>query len=311
MLNSRYMGLELAHPIIAASSPLSQSVDGMRRLEDGGVSAVVMFTLFEDEIPSKTIDKTKRLLPLHCGPKPEEYFHLIEHGTHALSIPIIASLCCSTQDGWADLAKSAETAGASAIELNIYEIDIDDEHKNTSQQYYSECLELLKKTVSIPVSIKLSPYFSQLGTLAKKLDSSGADGLVLFNRYYQPDFDIEALTAFPTLSLSTSEEMRHPLRWISLLYGQIKTNIAGVTGVETSVEVIKYLLAGADTVMVASALLRRGPAYAGQLVNGLAHWMERHEFKSINDFKGKLSHGKLPDKTPLEKANYIKALEYF
>ena len=328
-LRTRYMGLELQHPLIASASPLSESLDGIRRLEDGGAAAVVLFSLFEEQIrqeqsvlvdaldqgadsfaeslsffPSRDLDD--------FATTPHDYLNLIRRAAETVDIPIIASLNCITSEGWSDYARQMEQAGANGIELNIFAMETDFSLSGEQvEQRYLDSLQLVKQAVSIPVALKLSPFFSAFGHMARQLDEAGADALVIFNRFYRPDLNIDTLEITPTLTLSHSSEMRLPLQWIALLHGKIKASLGATRGVETAAEVIKYLLGGADAVMTTSSLLRKGPAYLKELQAGLESWMNDHEFDSVTEMRGLLSHARVPDPRPLERANYIKTLESF
>jgi len=328
-LTTRYMGLDLKHPVIASASPLSETLDGIRRLEDGGAAAVVLFSLFEEQIRREqsaladTIDQGTHSFAesLSFFPEvdfdefstsPHAYLDLVRRAAEGTDIPIIASLNCVTSQGWTDYARQIEQAGASGIELNIFAIETD--LFTTGQQVeqrYLDSLQLVKEAVSIPIALKLSPFFSAFGHMAKQLDEAGADALVLFNRFYRPDLDIDSLAVLPTLTLSHASEMRLPLQWIALLRGRIKASLGATRGVESAVEVVKYLLAGADAVMTTSALLRKGPGHTATLVAGLQAWMEEHEFQSLEELRGLLSHAKVSDPLPLERANYIRVLESY
>lgn len=328
-LTTRYMGLDLKHPVIASASPLSETLDGIRRLEDGGAAAVVLFSLFEEQIRREqsaladAIDQGTHSFAesLSFFPEvdfdefstsPHAYLDLVRRAAEGTDIPIIASLNCVTSQGWTDYARQIEQAGASGIELNIFAIETD--LFTTGQQVeqrYLDSLWLVKEAVSIPIALKLSPFFSAFGHMAKQLDEAGADALVLFNRFYRPDLDIDSLAVLPTLTLSHASEMRLPLQWIALLRGRIKASLGATRGVESAVEVVKYLLAGADAVMTTSALLRKGPGHTATLVAGLQAWMEEHEFQSLEELRGLLSHAKVSDPLPLERANYIRVLESY
>lgn len=312
-LKTRYMGLPLDHPIVASSSPLSETLEGMRRLEDGGVAAVVTSSLFEEQCAlahAGVKDSGNGNISLMS--QPDDYFKLLQRASNSLKIPVMASLNCLSQAGWVSYSKAIEQTGASAIELNLFRLETSlDSNRQQVEDYYVDCLNLVKGNVSIPVAVKLSPFFSAMGTMAKQLDGAGADALVLFNRYYRPDFNIKSLSASPTLNLSTASEIRLPLHWLALLHGKIQAYLAASTGVETSVEVIKYLLAGADIVMTTSTLLRKGPTHANHLIKGLAGWMERHEFNSIGEMRGLLSHIKARDRLPFEQVNYLLSMESY
>lgn len=326
-LKTRYMGLDLKHPIVASASPLSESVDSIRRLEDSGAAAVVMYSLFEEQIRRENAALDRMLAhgtdsfaeSLSYFPEfddfpagPDEYVNLVRRASEAVSIPVIASLNCVTREGWIEYARLLEQAGAAGLELNIYAIEANlDVSGGEVEQRYLDILKMVKETVSIPVALKLSPFFSAFGHIAKQLDAAGADALVLFNRFYQPDFNIDTLEIAPTLKLSQSGEVRLPLLWIGLLFGKVRASLGATRGVETYVEVVKYLLAGADIVMTASALLRNGPAHIGKLVGGLETWMEERGFESVQQMRGAMSHAKVADPGAFERANYIRILESY
>lgn len=326
-LSTQYMGLELRHPIVASASPLSATVDGIKRLEDGGAAAVVMASLFEEQIRheneafsylmeagaqsfAESLSYFPEVDAYHVGP--DHYLNVLRQASEATAIPIIASLNCVTGEGWIDYARQMQQAGAKGIELNIYGVQADlDISSAEVEQHYLDILNAVKSSVSIPVALKLSPFFSSIGNMAKRLDSAGADALVLFNRFYQPDIDIVELQVAPTLGLSSAGEIRLPLLWIALLHGKLKASLGATRGVETANEVIKYLLAGADVVMTTSALLRHGPIYSTRLLEGLEQWMEARGFNSIDNLKGCMSHSRIPDPGAFERANYLRVLESY
>jgi dihydroorotate dehydrogenase (fumarate) len=328
-LTTRYMGLELKHPVLASASPLSESLDGIKRLEDGGAAAVVLFSLFEEQIQREQTAWAQALdqgtdsfaESLSYFPEvelddfaatPHEYLNLVRRARESTGIPVIASLNCVTSQGWADYARQLEQAGASGIEINIFAIETDlDTDSQTVEQRYEDSLRLVKQAVKLPIAMKLSPFFSAFGHMAKRLDAAGADALVLFNRFYRPDLDIDTLTIEPTLTLSHPSEMRLPLQWIALLHGRIEASLGATRGVESSREVVKYLLAGADAVFTTSSLLRKGPGHLAELIQGLERWMQDHEFGSVADLRGLLSHARVRDPRPLERANYIRVLESY
>jgi len=324
-LSTSYMGLNLKHPIVASASPLSGTLDGIKRLEDGGAAAVVMFSLFEEQIRHEN-EAFSHLMEsgaqsfaesLSYFPEsddyqvgPDSYLDLLRRAVEASGIPIIASLNCVTGEGWIDYARQMQQAGAAGLELNIYSVESDLDIPGTEvEQRYLDILQAVKSSVSIPVALKLSPFFSAMGNMARRLDQSGADALVLFNRFYQPDIDINELEVAPTLHLSSASEVRLPLLWIALLHGQIKASLAATRGVETAEEVIKYLLAGADVVMTTSALLRHGPSYINILLAGLKDWMEARRFASISQLRGGMSQSKVANPSAFQRANYIRVLE--
>jgi dihydroorotate dehydrogenase (fumarate) len=324
-LSTTYMGLTLKHPVVASASPLSETLEGIKQLEDGGAAAVVLFSLFEEQIrhESQAVSHLMEVgtesfaealsyfpaLDIH-RPGPEAYLNLLRRATKAVDIPLIASLNCVTREGWIDYARQMQEAGAKGLELNIYGIEADLDIPGAEvEQRYVDILAAVKTSVDIPVSLKLSPFFSAMGSMAKRLDQAGAAGLVLFNRFYQPDIDLKDLE--PTLTLSTTDEIRLPLLWIALLYGNINASLGASRGVEEPDEVIKYLLVGADAVMTTSALLRHGPAYVNRLVEGLKCWMELRSFSSVAQMKGVMSRHQVANPGAYERANYLKILESF
>jgi dihydroorotate dehydrogenase (fumarate) len=243
---------------------------------------------------------------------PDHYLELIRRARESVRVPIIASLNGITNEGWIDYAKQVHQAGASAIELNVYFIPADLDITGAEvEQRFLDILGTVKRAVPIPVAMKLSPFFSAFGNMARRLDEAGADALVLFNRFYQPDFDLEHLEVVPNLHLSTPSEIRLPLLWIAVLAGRIKASLAATTGVHSGVEVVKYLLAGADAVMSTSAVLQHGPAHLGTLVADLRTWLEKRDYASVAQMKGAMSQRKVADPTAFERANYIKILETY
>jgi dihydroorotate dehydrogenase (fumarate) len=323
-LGTSYLGLALRNPIIASASPLSHDVSGVRQLEDAGASAVVLPSLFEEQIREE-----ERLIEMltnvgaDSNPEAGSYFpdamkynagplgylELVARAREAVDIPVIASLNGTTEAGWIDYAQLIEQAGASALELNIYRIASDP--GVTGRAAEAECValfEAVRSRVELPVAVKLHPYYSAFGALARHLDAAGANGLVLFNRLYQPDIDLTRLRWNNDLVLSSAGEIRLGLLWISLLAGRLpRASLAAGTGVETADEVVKYLLAGADAVMTASALLRHGPEYLRSLLADLATWLSAHHFASVSAVQGLLrsSH---PDVEARERGDYIGSL---
>lgn len=324
-LSTRYMGLELRHPVVASASPLSSSLDGIRRLEDGGAAAVVMFSLFEEQLRqeiasvehlttagsesfAESLSYFPALEEYHAGP--DQYLDLLRRAAEAVDIPVIASLNCVSGDSWRDYARLLCEAGASGIELNVYYLPANPGLSGPEvEQTYLDALEAVKTASSIPVALKLGPYFSAMAHMARRFEAAGADALVLFNRFYQPDFDLEELTVTPNLQLSEASEIRLPLRWIAMLSGRVGLSLAATTGVRGPNEVVKYLLAGADAVMTTSALLRNGPGYCRVLVDGLADWMDRRGYERLDRMKGALSQKSVGDPTAFARANYIRMLE--
>jgi dihydroorotate dehydrogenase (fumarate) len=323
-LSTTYMGLALRNPLVASASPLSQTVDGVRRLADAGVGAVVLYSLFEEQV-RREAEQNARLVDAgtesfaealsyfpdgaeeEAGPR--RYLSLLERSAAAVDVPVIASLNGVTPSGWTDYARSMQDAGAAAIELNIYFLPGDPRISGRDvEQRHVEILARVKDAVTIPVAVKLSPYFSSTGEMALRLDEAGADALVLFNRFLQPDVDPEALAVVRDVGLSDPSAARLPRTWIALLHGRVRASLAATTGVESSADVAKYILAGADVVMTASALLRHGPEYATPLLEGLADWMTRKGFSAVDQVRGMLAVPPGTDEAGFERAGYVGAL---
>ncbi len=323
-LSTDYMGLSLRNPLVASASPLSHTVEGVRRLADAGVGAVVLHSLFEEEL-ARQAARNARLVeagtdsfaeslsyfPDSAGeePGPRRYLSLLERATAAVEIPVIASLNGVTPGGWTGYARAIQDAGAVAIELNIYYVPASPSISGRDvEQLHLDILQSVKGEVTVPVAIKLSPYFSSIGEMARQLDAAGADALVLFNRFLQPDIDTESLQAIPAVELSNPAEARLPRTWIALLHGRLHAALAASTGVDGPNDVAKYLLAGADVVMTTSSLLRHGPTHATALLAGLTAWMERKGFDTVGELRGKLEVPPDADATVHERAGYVGAL---
>jgi dihydroorotate dehydrogenase (fumarate) len=324
-LKTAYMGLELRNPLVASASPLSQTVDGIRRLEEGGVGAVVLYSLFEEELRREaelfsvlgTAGTESFAEALTYMPEPSDgvdsarrYLSLIERAREAVDIPLIGSLNGVTPAGWTRYARAIEEAGASAIELNVY--DVPGDPNVTGADVESRHLDVVRRVldaVEIPVAAKLSPYYSSLGSMATRLAAAGVDGLVLFNRFLQPQIDPDALSVSARIDLSTRADQRLPMTWIAILRGRVGASLAASGGVETGTDLARYLLAGADVVMTASALLRHGRDYAGALLGGLAEWMEAKEFTSLDDVRGLMCVAREPNPETRRRAGYVGMLE--
>jgi len=326
-LTSKYLGLKLKNPLVASASPLSKKIDNVKKLEDAGVSAVVMYSLFEEQIThesnaldyflnrgSESFAEAVTYFPemesYNIGP--DSYLNLISKIKEAVDIPVIGSLNGVTGGGWVKYAKGIQDAGADALELNIYYIPTD--VKMMSKELEDAQVDLVtdvKKQLSIPLSVKLSPYYSALPAFSKRLVSAGADGLVLFNRFYQPDIDVEMLEVIPSLVLSNSYALRLPLRWVAILYGRIKADLALTGGVHNEKDVLKALMAGASVVQIASEFLENGIDRAAQILDRLQAWMTEYEYDSISQMQGSMSHKTVAEPAAFERANYMKALQSF
>jgi dihydroorotate dehydrogenase (fumarate) len=323
-LTTNYMGLELRNPLVASASPLSHTVDGVQRLADAGVGAVVLHSLFEEQLQEEA-ELNARLADagtesfaesLSYFPEaaeedhgPRRHLSLVQRAVAAVDVPVIASLNGITPGGWTDYACAMQDAGAAAIELNIYYLPGDPHLPGHDvEQRYVDILLRVKNAVTVPVAVKLGPYFSSTGEMARRLEEAGADGLVLFNRFLQPDIDPELLVVVPSVALSSQADAKLPLTWISVLRGRVHTALAATSGVEEAADVAKYLLAGADVVMTASALLRHGPEHATVLLDGLRAWMERKGFDSVDELRGMLSLPVDADASAYQRTGYVAGL---
>jgi dihydroorotate dehydrogenase (fumarate) len=323
-LSTTYLGLPLAHPIVASASPLSKTLDGVRALADGGAAAVVLASLFEEQIRmdnesfaryldagTESVAESLSYFPSvpHVIAGPEEYLQLISDARAAVDVPIIASLNGSTDAGWVDYAAQIERAGAQALELNIFHLPVDAAETGRSvEERAVRIVEAVRRAIGIPLAVKVGPYFSAVGEMAARFAAAGADGMVLFNRFYQPDFDLEKLEVEPSLALSAPTEIRLPLFWIAALRGRVGLSLGATTGVATSDEVVKYLLAGADVVMTTAALLRHGPAHLTVLRDGLVAWMEAHKYARVAELRGAMSRTNVADPSAFDRANYLRIL---
>jgi dihydroorotate dehydrogenase (fumarate) len=319
-LSSRYLGLELRTPLVASASPLTGSLEGLRRLEASGAAAVVLPSLFEEQLTLEA-DQVGRLLEAGAdslsaalalddyNAGPFGYLALVEQAKATLQIPVIASLNGVTPGAWVEHATMLEEAGADALELNIYYVSSSPGLGGSEVEWrYLELVRSVRQTIGIPLAVKLSPYFSSVANLARQLVEAGANGLVLFNRFYQPDLDLETLEVTPRLVLSTSEELRLPLRWTAILAGRVPASLAASTGVHTAADVVKVLMAGADVAMMTSALLRHGPEHLRAVEAGLRDWLEEHGMQSVGHVRGMGSQRSVRDPGAWERANYITML---
>jgi len=326
-LSTTYLGLQLKNPLVPSASPLSRTLDSMKRLEDAGASAIVMYSLFEEQIQHEAAELNHYMSygtesfaeALSYFPEaqefnlgPDEYVEHLHKAKKALGIPVIGSLNGVSTGGWMKYAKKIEEAGADALEINVYYIPTDPRLSGQAvEDLYVDALKAVKQTVKIPVAMKLSPFFSSMANMATRLDAAGADGLVLFNRFYQPDFDIEALDVVPNVNLSSSRSLRLPLRWIAILFGRVKANLAATSGVHTAEDVLKLLMAGADITMLCSALLQHGPDRIAEILKNLDRWMLEHEYVSVQQMRGSMSQKSVADPSAFERANYMKALNQY
>ena len=324
-LNTTYLGLQLRTPLVASASPLSHELSGIRRLEDAGASAIVLFSLFEEQLRQEAEELDHHLSAgtesfaesLSYFPRPAEfhvgpagYLNHIRRAKEAVSIPIIASLNCVSAGGWTDYAKQVEQAGADAIECNIYSIPTDPTASGADiEQMYLEIFRAVKRSVHIPVAIKLSPFFTNMAYMAQRFEDCGADGLVMFNRFYQPDIDLEQLELKPSVVLSSPHDIRLPLTWIGILFGRVRASLAATGGVHTFEDVLKLLMAGASVTMLCSSLLRNGLDHLAYIEEGLRHWMAAHEYESVRQMQGSMSQLRCNDSAAFERAQYMRAVK--
>jgi dihydroorotate dehydrogenase (fumarate) len=324
-LTTTYLGKTLRNPIVPSASPLSQRIENLRQMEDRGAGAVVMHSLFEEQINlesrrldhflsygSESFGEALSYFPeadrYHVGP--EEYLKHVSRAKEIVDIPVIASLNGVSTGGWIEYARKIQEAGADALELNVYFIPTDPKMTGRDvEQMYLDVVRDVKQSVNIPVAVKVGPFFSAMANMASRLVEAGADALVLFNRFYQPDFDLEALEVVPHLLLSDSRELRLPLRWIALLYGRIEADLAVTTGIHTHLDVLKGLMAGASVTMTTSKLLQEGIAGIEDLLDSLTEWMEEHEYESVAQMRGSMSQKNVGEPAAFERANYMKVLQ--
>jgi dihydroorotate dehydrogenase (fumarate) len=318
------MGLPLTNPLVASASPLSQTVDGIRRLADAGVAAVVLYSLFEEQLRREAAENARLVdenaesfaesltyfpSTVEDDAGPRRYLSLLERAAAAVDIPVIGSINGVTPGGWVEYARAMQDSGAAAIELNIYYLPGDPTIPGRDvEQRHLDVLTRVKDAVDVPVAVKLSPYFSSTGEMAMRLDEAGADALVLFNRFLQPDIDPDRLAVGSQIGLSMPLEGRLPRAWIALLHRRVHCSLAATSGVETAADVAKFLLAGADVVMTASALLRHGVEYAGDLLTGLTEWMTEKQFTSVDQVRGLLAVPRDDQATSYERTGYVAAM---
>ena len=326
-LSTTYMGLKLSNPLVVSASPLSQDISAIRQMEDVGAAAVVLWSLFEEQIEHDEdeadfylqygAERFSESLTYHPAPvefqfPPEQYLSHIARAKAAVDMPIIASLNGVSVGGWISYARKMEEAGADALELNAYFIPADPRLTSARvEEVYLTILQAVKSTVSIPVAMKLSPFFSSTANMTARLIQAGADGLVLFNRFYQPDLDLEEMDVKPSLNLSRASDMRLPLRWIAILYGNVNASLAATGGIYTAQDVAKMIMAGADVTMMCSALLENGLGHVSVVRAGLVEFMQQKQYESLSQMKGVLSQRNCSDPSAFERANYMKALQSF
>ncbi len=324
-LSTRYLGLQLRTPLVASASPLSHELDSIRRLEDAGASAIVLYSLFEEQIRQEDLTLEHHLqvgtesfaesltyfprpAEFHSGP--EDYLNHIVKAKAATNIPIIASLNGATLGGWTDYARRIEQAGADAIECNIYSLPTGmDDSSVKIETNYLDIVRAVKLAVRIPVAVKLSPFFSNMANMAKRLDETGADGLVLFNRFYQPDIDLETLEIRPNVLLSTPQDLRLPLTWIGILFGRVSASLAATSGIHQAEDVLKMLMVGASATMMCSVLLQQGHGHIREVERDLGQWMAEHEYQSVFQMQGSMSQLCCADPSAFERAQYMRAVK--
>jgi len=323
-LTTTYMGLTLANPLVPAASPLSEEIDSIRRMEDAGAAAIVLYSLFEEQLNRERLELYHHLMrgaesfaeaityfpeppQFHLGP--EGYLEHIQRAKAATRIPIIASLNGCSMGGWTTFARQIQQAGADAIELNIYHIPTD--LTASGQEVEQTCIDIVmavKSAVTIPVAVKLSPFYSSMANMAMRLDAAGADALVLFNRFYQPDINLADLEVVPNVLLSQPQALRLPLRWVAILHGRVRANLAGTSGIHDADDVLKMLLAGADVTMLCSTLLRNGIGQIRTILAEMQRWMDENQYESVRQLKGSMSHARSENPAAYERVQYMRAL---
>lgn len=326
-LTTKYMGMTLKSPLVVSASPLSKNLDGIKRIEDSGASAMVMYSVFEEQIEHEqkelhymtTIGTDSFAESLSYFPQveefnlgPDQYLELIRSAKESVEIPVIASINGKTVGGWTEFAKQMQQAGADGIELNIYNIPTSMELSSQAlENNYLEILKAVKSAVTIPVALKLSPFFTNFAYMAKKFDEAGADSLVLFNRFYQPDINLEELEVEPHIILSNPTDLRLPMRWIAILKGRLFADLAATSGIHYGEDVIKMLLVGANVTMLCSTLLRYGVDYVKDIQEEVIEWMTEHEYESVMQLQGSMSQMNVADPSSFERAQYMKALNNY
>lgn len=324
-LSTTYLGLNLPHPVMPGASPMAQDLDTVRRLEDAGAAAIVMHSLFEEQISQEQLATIHHVeahtesfaealsyfpRPGEFATGPEQYLEQVSRVKAAVGVPVIASLNGATVGGWVEYARRIQQAGADALELNVYFLATNPEETGGAVEGRAlDVLRSVRQAVTIPVAVKLSPFYSSVANLAADLTKAGADGLVLFNRFYQPEIDIEDLEVVPRLDLSTSAELLLRLRWLAVLFGRVRASLAVTGGVHSAADVIRAIMAGADAVQMVSALLMRGPQYLRTVLAEIESWMEAHEYESLRQMRGSMSLTHCPDPQAFERGNYIRVLQ--
>lgn len=326
-ITTTYLGLKLKSPIVCSAGPLSEKISNIREMEDAGAGAVVLYSIFEEQIEHEQLELAHHTTayaesyaeattyfpePFEFKLGPDEYLNHIRKAKEAVNIPVIASLNGKSIGGWTDYAKKMEQAGADAIELNIYLLPTDiNMPGNEIEKTYIEIVKAVKSTVKIPIAVKMHPFFSSTSFMASQLSKAGADGLVMFNRFYQPDIDLETLDVVPNVILSTPMAMRLPLRWIAMLYGRINADLAATSGIYSAQDVLKMVMAGAKVTMMLSALLKYGIGHIADVTTNLKSWMEEKEYESIDQMRGSMSYMNVDNPAKFERANYMKVLNSY
>jgi dihydroorotate dehydrogenase (fumarate) len=323
-LSTRYLGINLRTPLVPSASPLSKDIEGIKRLEDAGAGAVVLHSLFEEQVKSELDEVQARMMygsesfaeavtyfpePTEFVTGPEEYLNKIRKAKESVRIPVIASLNGSEIGGWVEYAKKIQQAGADALELNIYFIPTEMDRTGVEvEQTYVDIVKAVRSAVHIPLALKLSPFFSNMANMARILDRLGVNGLVLFNRFYQPDVDLETLEVRTNIQLSTAHDMRLPLRWIAILYGRVKADLAATGGIYSAEDAIKMLMVGADVTMLCSVLLKNGPESIRKIETDMCNWLSEHDYQSVQQLRGSMSQKNCADPASFERAQYMRAI---